>query len=103
MYILWENINLWTVLEDLAAKSGGKETRANLGNDDRHCQVLRMSCHIAKQHDAWQPYVPFAGPDAVDHSSNSPSVHYQLRKLREKRESYIITALKYEMIFIIIF
>lgn len=59
-----------------------------------------MSCHIAEQHDAWQPYVPFAGPNAVDHGSNSPSVHYQLRKLREKRESYIITALKYEMIFI---
>ena len=61
-----------------------------------------MSCHIAEQHDAWQPYVPFAGPNAVDHGSNSPSVHYQLRKLREKRESYIITALKYEMIFFLI-
>lgn len=57
-----------------------------------------MSRHVAQHHDARQPYVSFAGPDAVGHGRHSSRVHYQLGKLGEK-ESQIIVTVTREVIF----
>lgn len=50
-----------------------------------------MSRDIAEHHDARQPYVSLAGPDAVDHGRNSPRVNDQLRQLRENESRVLVT------------
>jgi hypothetical protein len=46
-----------------------------------------MSSHVTQHHDARQPYVPFAGPDAVDHGSHTSGINNQLRELGEQSKT----------------
>lgn len=79
-----------SVLVHLTAIIRGNETSTDLGNDHCHRQVLRMSCYITKHHDARQSYVPFAGPNTINHGSHSPGVNDQLRKLGGEENQSIV-------------